>query len=104
MQPLTESTFLILLSLAAEARHGYSIMQDVAALSEGRVTLSTGTLYTALKRLLDMGLIEEVPEHNAPRGRKAYRLTPNGREIIRTETERMNTLIRIASGRLGQTS
>lgn len=104
MQPLTEPTFLILLSLASEARHGYGILQDVATMSDGRVMLSTGTLYTALKRLLDTGLIEEVAEFNAPRGRKAYQLTTTGRALIRAETNRISSLASLANSRLAQSS
>ncbi|MBZ0288748.1 MAG: helix-turn-helix transcriptional regulator [Anaerolineae bacterium] len=100
LSPLTESTFLILLSLAPEPRHGYAIMQDVASLSEGRVNLSTGTLYTALKRLLDDGWIEPVAEETAPRGRKSYRLTAIGRTILDAETDRMATLAAVARRRL----
>jgi DNA-binding PadR family transcriptional regulator len=103
MPPLTESTFFILLSLVPGARHGYAIMQDVAELSEGRVKLSTGTLYTALKRLLDDGWIEQVEEADAPRGRKAYRLTALGRTIAHEETTRLTTLSALAQRRLGDT-
>ena len=54
MLPLTEPVLLILLSLAGEPRHGYSILKDVEQMSDGRVCLSTGTLYGALRRLLDV--------------------------------------------------
>lgn len=104
MSPLSESTFLILLSLAAEPRHGYSIMQDVTALSDERVNLSTGTLYTALKRLLDDGWIEPVDEADAPRGRKSYRLTGIGRAALGDETERLTRLSSVARVRLGGAS
>jgi DNA-binding PadR family transcriptional regulator len=104
MDALTEPTFLILLSLAPEARHGYAIMQDVTDLSAGRVTLRTGTLYTALRRLLDDGWIEPVEEADAPRGRKAYRLTPTGRAILQAETERMTALTQVARRRMGGTT
>ena len=57
--PLTETTLYILLSLAPGPRHGYAIMKDVRALSHNRVELSTGTLYSALKRLLDQNWIRE---------------------------------------------
>jgi DNA-binding PadR family transcriptional regulator len=99
--PLTESTFFILLSLVPGARHGYAIMQDVTALSEGRVHLSTGTLYTALKRLLDDGWIEQVADADATRGRKAYRLTASGRTRVHEETARLTSLAALAQRRLG---
>lgn len=105
MHPLREPTFFILLSLTPDARHGYAIMQDIAALSDGRVKLSTGTLYTALKRLLDDGWIEAVESADAdPRRRQAYRLTPTGRRILQAETERLTTLATLAQQRLVKNS
>ena len=76
--PLSEAVFLILLSMAEEPRHGYAILKDVEELSQGRVRLSTGTLYGALRRLLDNRWIERFDEDDAPRDRQAYRLTPGG--------------------------
>jgi len=60
--PLREPTFFILLSLASQEKHGYAILQDIKEISEGKVKLSTGTLYEALARLLDQGLIERVSD------------------------------------------
>lgn len=102
--PLTEAVFFILLSLAPKPKHGYAIMKDVEALSDARVQLSTGTLYGAIKRLLDQGWIEPVAETDAdgnttdepPRGRKAYALTELGRSILQAETDRMQSLVRTA--------
>src|SRR2546421_10786054 len=65
--PVTEPVLLILLSLAEQPRHGYAILQDVQEMSEGRVTLSTGTLYGALRRLLDDGWIERFHEEDNSR-------------------------------------
>ena len=65
--PLTEPTFYILLSLAPSKKHGYAILRDVEGLSKGRLRLSTSTLYSALARLLDQGLIERVPGDLEPR-------------------------------------
>jgi PadR family transcriptional regulator, regulatory protein PadR len=98
--PLTEPTFLILLSLAPAAKHGYAIMKEVAALSDGRVQLSTGTLYGALKRLLAGGWIERVDEPDEDqngRDRKAYRLTDRGRAILEAEASRMRRLAQAAA-------
>ena len=84
--PLTKSTFYILLSLAPGPKHGYAIMKDVKTLSESRVVLSTGTLYGAIKRLLDQGWIlrvDEPAENGTGRERKAYLLTHRGRRILR---------------------
>ena len=98
--PLSEPVLLILVSLAAEPRHGYAILQDVEHLSHGRVKLSTGTLYGAIRRLLDDEWIEPCPEQEAPRGRQAYRLTDRGRSILGAEVARMKSLSRIAAARL----
>lgn len=104
MSALTEPTFLILLSLVLGPQHGYAIMQDVTRISDGRVTLSTGTLYTALKRLLDDGWIEQIDEPEGPRGRKAYRLTLTGRTAVQDETGRLTTIAALARQRLGGAS
>lgn len=100
-EPLTEATFYILTTLIPAAKHGYAIMQEVTELSGGRVNLSTGTLYTALKRLLDSGWIEDVTPENTPRGRKDYRLTPTGRVVLQSEMERLTELSALARRRLG---
>jgi len=63
---LTEPVLLVLLSLAEQPRHGYAILKDVERMSGGRVKLSTGTLYGALRRLLDDAWIERVEEDEAP--------------------------------------
>jgi DNA-binding PadR family transcriptional regulator len=101
--PLTESTFFIMLSLAAGPQHGYAILKEVEALSDGRVVLSTGTLYGALKRMLDAGWLErlEGPESEGNgRERKLYRLTPFGRELLEAETTRLRSLAGLAELRL----
>ena len=99
--PLTETTFFILLSLASGQKHGYVIMKDVERLSDGRVALSTGTLYGALGRLLDHGWIKRVEEdQTGSRPRKAYVLSDLGQRIVSAETERLKTLLKAAQGRL----
>ena len=95
--PLSEPVLLILLSLAEQPRHGYSILKNVEEISDGRVRLSTGTLYGAIRRLLDGGWIERFKEDDSPRGRQAYRLTLRGRQILRLEVSRMEQLTRVAS-------
>jgi DNA-binding PadR family transcriptional regulator len=95
--PLTEPVLLILLSLSEHPRHGYSILKDVEDVSAGRVVLSTGTLYGALRRLLDDGWIERFEEDDATRGRQAYRLSPLGRRTLQTEVSRLKQLTRVAS-------
>jgi DNA-binding PadR family transcriptional regulator len=97
--PLTEATLFIMLSLASEPKHGYAIMKEVEALSEGRVLLSTGTLYGALKRLLDDGWIERTDGAEASDGgrpRKVYTLTRLGRRVLDAEVKRLHDLIAIA--------
>lgn len=100
MEPLTEPVLLILLSLADQPRHGYAVLKDVEDMSGGRVVLSTGTLYGALRRLLDDDWIERVEEEDTPRGRQAYRLTSIGRRSLQAEVSRMKHLTRVASLRV----
>jgi DNA-binding PadR family transcriptional regulator len=98
--PLTEPVLLILLSLAGQERHGYSILKDVEQMSDGRVVLSTGTLYGALRRLLDEEWIARIEEQNSSRGRQAYRLTTQGRRNLQVEVGRMKQLTRLANLRI----
>jgi DNA-binding PadR family transcriptional regulator len=99
--PLTEATLFILLSLASGARHGYAIMKDAESLSEGRVVFSTGTLYGAIKRLLEAGYIvrADTQEHYE-RGRKDYLLTDLGRRVLAEEIQRLRTLASVGARRL----
>ena len=100
--PLTETTYFILLSLAPAAKHGYAIMKDVRQLSRGRVELSTGTLYSALKRLLDQGWIARAADSKGKtngRGRKAYVLTGLGHSILEAEVHRLQGLVSVARQR-----
>jgi len=94
--PVSEPVLLILLSLAEQPRHGYSILKDVEQMSDGRVILSTGTLYGALRRLLDERWIDRIEEEDTPRGRQAYRLTARGRQNLQAEIDRMKQLTRLA--------
>src|SRR5438552_808640 len=96
-QPLSEPVLLILLSVAAEPRHGYAILKDVEELSGHRVRMSTGTLYGALRRLLDDRWIERFREAEAPRDRRAYRLTSTGQNVVVEEMRRMKLLTRLAT-------
>lgn len=101
-EPLSEAVFLILVALATEDLHGYAIMQEVEAISSGRVKFSTGTLYGALKRMLERFWIERIEEPDAQRSRKVYRLTKIGRDLLAVETQRMERLTSIAKRRLGE--
>ena len=92
--PLTEATYWTLASLAAP-RHGYAIMQTVAAASGGRVRLGPGTLYAILAKLLDQKLIRRVGESGAGgERRKEYTLTPLGRQVVELECQRLEGLAR----------
>ncbi len=99
-KPLSEAVFLILLSLAEKPRHGYALMRDIEGLSHGRVRLSTGTLYGALRRLLDDRWIERFEQEDTSRDKQAYRLTLAGRTQLQSELERMRQLTRAATLRL----
>ena len=97
--PLTEATFFILLSLAPEPKHGYAILKDVGSLSNGRIVLSTGTLYGALKRLLERDWIERIDDsepEDSGRPRKAYALSVLGRRILMAEVARLRMLVKAA--------
>lgn len=109
--PLREPTYLILLSLSVGERHGYAILKDVEELSFGKVVMSTGTLYEALARLLEQGLIERVEGAQVEqkgshpgRPRKIYRLSPRGRQLLKAEASRMQSLVRTTQQRLGEIS
>ena len=91
---LSQSEFYILLSLAIKERHGYEIMKQVEQDSHGRVTLGPGTLYGAIKRMLQSQLIEESPGDH-PR-RKYYRLTEQGRKALSYELERYQDALELA--------
>jgi DNA-binding PadR family transcriptional regulator len=100
--PMTEPVLLILLSLASQPRHGYAILQDTHTMSSGRVRLSTGTLYGALRRLLDDGWIERCKEDDTSRGKQSYRLTPLGRRTLGLEVDRLKHLTRLANLRVAR--
>ena len=98
--PMTEPVLLILLSLADQPRHGYAILRDTLHISGGRVRLSTGTLYGALRRLLRDRWIERFQEQDNSRGKQAYRLTALGRRNLQTEVSRLKHLTHVANLRV----
>lgn len=104
--PLSGAALHILLSLADDDRHGYSIMQHVAERTGGKLRLGPGTLYGCLKRLLADGLIEESPRPASRREdprRRYYRLTSLGRRVATVELERLAALLKAArETRLGR--
>ena len=98
--PLPTAVFHILIALADRDRHGYSIMQDVAARTEGKVQLSPGTLYSSVRRMLEQGLIEELADSPDPSStderRRYYRLTRFGKRVATAEVERLHALLQQA--------
>lgn len=98
--PLPAAMFHILVSLAETDRHGYAIIQDVAARTDGEVRLGPGTLYRSIQRMLELDLIAETDVRPAPDAdderRRYYRITPLGRQAARAEAERLSDLVRLA--------
>ena len=92
--------FHILLALAADERHGYSILQEVADLTEGDLTIEPGTLYRALHRMLNDGWVAESARRPAAdlddERRRYYRLTPAGRRVAAAEAARLQRLVTVA--------
>lgn len=98
-RPLTETVFFLLLSLKSGPLHGYGMMKDIQALSDGRIRLTTGTLYGALKRLLQEEWIAPFEQEDSSRDKKAYRLTDLGRLQLDTEIMRMRQVMAAISTR-----
>jgi DNA-binding PadR family transcriptional regulator len=98
--PLQAATFHILMALAEEDRHGYAIIQDVAARTGGELKLSAGTLYRSIQRMLEQGLIVETRDRPAPElddeRRRYYRITPFGIAVARAEARRLTQLVKLA--------
>jgi DNA-binding PadR family transcriptional regulator len=100
---LPEATFHILIALARGERHGYGILQEVERATGGQLRLGAGTLYRALQRMLEQGLIVETEERPAPEEdderRRYYRITEEGREAAQRETRRLAEMVRLAESR-----
>src|ERR1700686_4098885 len=98
--PLPTAVFHVLIALADRDRHGYAIMQDIAARTGGKVQLSAGVLYSSIRRMLEQGLIEELADSPDPSStderRRYYRLTSFGRRAAAAEVERLNALLQQA--------
>ena len=105
MPPMQEPTFLVLTALTGEPLHGYGILQQVTALSGGTVVLGAGTLYGALDRLTEQGLIAvEREEAVDGRLRRYYRLTDDGAGRLQTEVDRLRRNAEAAAARLAARS
>src|SRR5689334_12270656 len=101
--PLPQATFHILLSVADGERHGYAIIQDIAARTNGELHMSAGTLYRSIQRMLEQGLLEESsnrphPEEDDER-RRYYSITSFGSAVARAEAGRLTQLIKLARAR-----
>ena len=98
--PLPAATFHILMALADGDRHGYGIIQDVSASTDGGLKLSAGTLYRSIQRMLEQGLIVETRDRPAPEDdderRRYYRITPDGLAAAKDEARRLAQLVRMA--------
>jgi DNA-binding PadR family transcriptional regulator len=103
MLPLTPAVFHILLALSNGERHGYAIMREVAADTNGSLQLGPGTLYGSLKRMLVTGLIEEADERPDPElddeRRRYYRITDFGMRTVRAEAERLRVAVSAAQAK-----
>ena len=100
---LTPALHHVLLALLQGERHGYAIMQDIERITDGAVRMGPGTLYGALKRLLESGLVEETGEREDPavdERRRYYRITGAGRSAIAAETARLRRLVDFAHDRM----
>jgi DNA-binding PadR family transcriptional regulator len=100
--PLSAHQFQILLALTDADRHGYGVIQDVEQRTGGDMRLGTGTLYTAIARLVALGLIGETGREDERR--RFYRLLPLGRAVLQAETRRLEALVRHAHARGVRTS
>ena len=98
--PLKQSTYQVLLALADGELHGYAVMQVLAEMTAGREAILPGTLYAALARMVDEGLVEvrESADDDSSGGpkRRYYKRTTFGREVARLESERLRALLDIA--------
>lgn len=100
--PLPPATLHILMAVAETDRHGYAIMQDVAARTDGELRLSAGTLYRAVARMVEQGLIVEVEKRRTradDERRRYYRITPFGTAVARAELRRLLQLVRHGQAR-----
>lgn len=102
--PLTPAMFQVLVALADGEKHGYAILKEVTRRTEGKVVLRAGTLYTAIRRFVNDGLIAESDERPDPalddERRRYYRLTDRGRAVAMAETERLTETVAQARAKL----
>lgn len=103
MLPLPPATFHILVAVADDDRHGYAVIQDIAARTGGELKLSAGTLYRSIQRMLEQGLIVETHQRPAPElddeRRRYYRITSFGTAVAKAEARRLAQLVKMARAR-----
>lgn len=103
MLPLKPTDFLVLMVLAENERHGYGIVQDIAESTEGRIRLVPGNLYSVLRRLIHLGIIEESARRPAAdlddERRRYYAVTALGTRVLQAEAERLRDLVALAEAR-----
>lgn len=99
--PLGVPTLQVLLALGGECLHGYAMLQRIASESGGRDTMLPGTLYSTLAKMLEAGLVEEVPSTRPDDDsrRRYYRVTPLGRAVAQAEATRLERLVGLARRR-----
>jgi DNA-binding PadR family transcriptional regulator len=99
-RPLPPAVFHILMALAEDDKHGYAVIQTIAARTDGRVRIGAATLYRSLQRMLEDGLVTELDDRPTPEQdderRRYYRITPLGRKVARAEAQRLADLVRLA--------
>jgi DNA-binding PadR family transcriptional regulator len=98
--PLPTATFHILMAVADDDRHGYAIIQEIAARTNGEIKMSAGTLYRSVQRMIEQDLLVEVHERPAPEfddeRRRYYRITAFGTAVATAEARRLQGLVRLA--------
>jgi len=97
--PLPPATFHILVAVSPDPLHGYAIIQDVAARTNGALRLSPGTLYRSIARMVEQGLIAETMKRRSAEDderRRYYRITPFGTAVAKAEMRRLTDLVRLA--------
>src|SRR5450755_3597853 len=98
--PLPAATFHILMALSDEDRHGYAIIQDIAARTNGELKMSAGTLYRSIQQMLEQGLVIETNDRPAPdlddERRRYYRISKFGIAVARAEMQRLAQLLKLA--------
>ena len=98
MLPLTHLSYHVMLAIADAPLHGYGIIKEVALRTDGAMELEAGTLYAAIKRMNDEGLLEDAPapQEGGDSRRRYYRLTDFGRDVLEAESQRLASLLRVA--------